>query len=87
MTPWWRHSDTQHAGLKTKQLDLLHFLIYIKYLKHHFLSDSRWEAHAVVGAAEEAIKVRLSVEEPEINLQESLNVSDVLQDPEQRIII
>lgn len=51
-----------------------------RHLQRHLLRHPGGEAHLVVGARQQAVEVRLAVQEPEVDLQEVLDVPGVLQD-------
>lgn len=57
------------------------------HLEHHLFSHTRRKPHFVVWTRQQAIEVRLAVQKPEIDLEKVLDVSNVLQDPQQSVVV
>lgn len=57
------------------------------HLEHHLLRHSWGEAHSVVRTRQQPVKVRLSVQKAKVDLQKVLNVPNVLEDPQQSVVV
>lgn len=69
-----------HDSETREHVDKLH-------LKHHLFSHTRRKAHFVVRTRQQAIEVRLAVQKPKIDLEKVLDVSNVLQNPQQSVVV
>lgn len=57
------------------------------HLQHHLLSNTRGEPHFIVGSGQQSVEVCFPVQEAEENIEKVLDVSGVLQDPQQSVVV